>query len=252
MIALSGLHKLRSLSCNLPIIHSPTLMAVAQLPNLTDLSISGNPDSQNDLLWDLSWRDRIPPGSFPALKSLTVDLGTSYNTEQFFKFLPLTGLNGVNIILAQGDLQFISTLCRASPQLTDLDILHFNGIDHEDEEIMIGRISSGLFEHLSRLPMMQSFELDGAILDFPDVWRTIARAWPNIREINCIGQVMQLEDLQLISSGIPNLRRIKCKFDFENAVRTVERRWRPTGNTPSYPELKYMCVKRVDGLAPSA
>ncbi|KAG8736611.1 hypothetical protein FRC10_009128 [Ceratobasidium sp. 414] len=237
---LSSFQDLRALRSAPMILQSPVLELVAQLPCLKCLTVQPNHTGAN---WDPSLCQQLPPGSFPALDTLTLELGNSHDAKKFWELIPLPNLKGLDLSLrsvpSDDELSFIPTLCQASPQITSLQ-LDFPawGEPHE--------IGTEVFEHLARLPLDQTFSLEGAILDFEDAWVKIATVWPHLKKVSCIDQSAGLDDLLFLSSNLPQLKYVKCDLDLEEATLTVTYGWRPDGQPPFYPGLMDLVIKRFE------
>ncbi|KAG9090132.1 hypothetical protein FRC06_001203, partial [Ceratobasidium sp. 370] len=238
--ALPSFQNLRFLISTPVILQSPVLELVAQLPCLKRMTIQPNYPGAN---WDPSSCQQLPPGSFPALDTLVLSLGTSRDANRFWELIPLPNLKDLDLTMESvandNELQFIPTLCRASPQITSLQ-LSFPAFNEPHG------ISARMFEHLARLPLDRIFSLECAILDFEGAWFDIADAWPHLKMIRCLDQPTGLTDLLYLSSSLPGLEYVKCDLDLEQAARTVQYNWRPAGQPPFFPNLTDLIIKQFE------
>ncbi|KAG8719674.1 hypothetical protein FRC08_002273 [Ceratobasidium sp. 394] len=229
------------------IIQSSALQLLSQLPKLADLWIRAESGIRP---WVSSLREQLPPGSFPALKTLSVDFEKSGDVKKFWEFIPLAGLEKAYIsigLIGDGDQsEFIPTLCQASPNIKHLRLTFSIQSELDEEDREIHRISVDMFEHLARLPLDNFLSLGCARLDFDDAWARIAQLWPSLGEINCIHQPMRLDELMLLSAALPNLHRVECDLDLEQAMQVVERNWQPVIGYPFYPSLRFLIVKEFE------
>ncbi|KAG8682056.1 hypothetical protein FRC08_015210 [Ceratobasidium sp. 394] len=222
------------------IIQSPVLELVAQLPCLECLVVyTIYPGAK----WDPSRCQQLPPGSFPALESLTAELRSPHDAKRFWELIPLPNLKELELDMGpstdDNELQFIPTLCRGSPQITSLQ-LRFRGL--EEPHV----ISSEMFEHLACLPLKETFSLDSAILDFVGAWVRVASAWPHLKTIYCLDQPTNLDHLLLLCSNLPDLKYINCDLDLEDAAQTIECNWRPDGRPAFYSNLAGLTIKQFE------
>ncbi|KAG8717472.1 hypothetical protein FRC09_014226 [Ceratobasidium sp. 395] len=148
----TGFQNLWSLVSSPVIIQSSALQMLARLPNLTNLWIRAQSDTTP---WNSSLCEQLPPSSFPALKSLRIDLETCRDVKRFWELIPLANLEWATVSIAStsevGD-EFIPTLCRASPHLKSLG-LEFSSQSDLDEDGEIHMVPLNTFEHLARLPL---------------------------------------------------------------------------------------------------
>ncbi|KAG8717473.1 hypothetical protein FRC09_014227 [Ceratobasidium sp. 395] len=238
-----GFQNLHHIMSNTLILQPDALRRLAQLPNLTNIWAQAEPDT---LPWNSSSCGQLPPDSFPALKSLSLDLETCRDVRRFWELVPLANLETATVSIASTneiENEFIQTLCRASPNTKSLRLAfpRQDGLDEEDDQIHM--IPLDMFEHLARLALKDMFSLSLAKLNFDDGWVRIAAAWPSLREIDCLRQPMRLDQLLLLSISLPNLYRVQCDLDLEHAARAVERNWQPSGDAPSFPSLCYLTIK---------
>ncbi|KAG9118337.1 hypothetical protein FRC07_007203 [Ceratobasidium sp. 392] len=157
--SLSGFQRLRHFISSPIMIQSSALRLLAQLPNLSELWIKTTPDTPP---WDSSLCQRLPPGSFPALKSLSINLETCRDVKKFWELVPLPTLEAAYVTIKskgdddEGQGEFIPTLCQTSPNIKRLR-LTFSSPPDEDEAVHM--ISLGMFEHLARLSLgLANFE----------------------------------------------------------------------------------------------
>ncbi|KAG9075230.1 hypothetical protein FS749_013127 [Ceratobasidium sp. UAMH 11750] len=237
---LSSFQDLHALICTPMILQSPVLELVAQLPCLEHLTVCPNYPGAN---WDPSRCQQLPTGLFPALESLTIELRSSHDAKWFWELIPLPNLKDLDLTvwpaIGNNKLQFIPTLCQASPRITSLQ-LSFHGLLGGEPH----RISVEMFEHLAHLPLNQTFSLDSAMLDFEEPWVKVAGAWLHLKKISCLDQSARLSDLLFLSSNISELECIKCDLDPEHAARTVGYNSRLDGALVSYPDLTDLVIKQ--------
>ncbi|KAG8719671.1 hypothetical protein FRC08_002270 [Ceratobasidium sp. 394] len=234
---LSGFKNLRRLASTSVVIQPSVLQLVAQLPHLNTLSIGpiGSPD------WDSSSCEQVPTGGFPALNNLTLCLANLQDAKQFWELVPLGMLKKLDLTILvanRGKSEFISRLCRASPQITELGLNFTNyrgGWAYE--------IDADTFEHMARLPIT-SCSFDGVKLEFEDAWAKVASSWPNLRSIKCGDQPTNLEDLIFLSSSLPKLETIECELDLDYAAEAIESNWSPVGQPSFYPQLRLLTFRK--------
>ncbi|KAG8709303.1 hypothetical protein FRC08_018423, partial [Ceratobasidium sp. 394] len=228
MHVLSSFKNLGHLVSTPTILHSAALQVVAQLPCLHTLSI----DSYFSGYWDSSSCEQVPVGGFPALSNLMLRLRNSQDAKQFWEFIPLGMLKKLVLTIEDPDdeFEFISTLCRTSPQITDL-VIKFGKFEKYRRQVY--KMSADVFEHLARLPI-ESCSFKKTELEFEGAWVRVAGAWQNAKSIEFLHQPTSLEDLFVLSSSLPHLKSIGCKFDLAHAAFTVGPNWSPVGQPPFY------------------
>ncbi|KAG9093822.1 hypothetical protein FRC06_011368 [Ceratobasidium sp. 370] len=227
---LSSFKHLRHLVSTPVVIQSAALQLVAQLPNLSTLSIKPNECSGH---WDPSLCELVPASGFPALSDLTLLLEEPQDTKQFWELIPFRALKNLDLAITSrsryDEPEFIPVLCQTSPLISRL-------------RLAFGRwaltITADMFEHLARLPI-ESCSLVRAKLDFEGAWAKIAGSWPSLKSIEC-SQSADLDDIFFLSSNLPNLENLDCSFDLERAARRVESNWMPVGRPPFYPNLRHL------------
>ncbi|KAG8735388.1 hypothetical protein FRC10_010668 [Ceratobasidium sp. 414] len=240
MEALSNFKHLGHLVSTPIVLQSSALQTVARLPRLTTLSIKPN----NRGHWDSSLCEQVPAGGFPVLSDLTLHLKKPQDAKRFWELLPLGVLKKLDLTLEvpSDNSEFISTLCGTSPQITELALR----LDESNRDYQrVYRINADMFEHLARLPM-ESCSFESVKLGFEGAWAKVASSWPNLRFIECLDQPTTLEDLLVLSSNLPKLENIKCRFDLERAARTVGADWSPTGRPAFYPGLLNLVSSRTN------
>ncbi|KAG8712126.1 hypothetical protein FRC08_014999 [Ceratobasidium sp. 394] len=223
------------------VLQSTGLQTVARLPRLNTLSIKPAGSGH----WDSSLCEQMPADSFPVLSDLTLCLEKPRDATQFWVLIPLRMLKKLDLTITapHGDnSEFISTLCRTSPQITEL-ALRFP--ESERCYRWTYRISAEVFEHLARLPI-ESCLFESATFDFEGSWAKIGGSWPNLRFLECLSQPADLEDLLVLSSSLPRLESVGCQFDLERAARTVGANWSPVGRPPFYPSLLKLVSPRTN------
>ncbi|KAG9126406.1 hypothetical protein FRC07_003555 [Ceratobasidium sp. 392] len=226
-LSLCDLRNLRYLSSTLAVIHSPALEFIGQLPNLSELYVRPRERLYQPLLtWDSSRCKQLPANAFPALQTLRIQLDRSLDVKRFWELVPLAGLKNVYISLespSDDEFQFIPVLCEGSPRITTLELCL---PEQDDLHVM----PSDTFEYLARLPLGGSFLVNLVLLDFDRAWVRIGAAWPNLKRISCLYQRIGLQDLLMLSSGLPNLEYIACDLNVEWVLALViGRNWRPAG-----------------------
>ncbi|KAG9074625.1 hypothetical protein FS749_013790 [Ceratobasidium sp. UAMH 11750] len=230
MHVLSSFKNLGHLVSTPIILHSAALRVVAQLPSLQTLSI-GSTWSSGD--WDSSLCEQIPVGGFPALSNLTLQLKKPQDAKRFWELIPLGVLKKLVLTLDGPDkFEFIPTLCRKSPRITDLVIKFGESKEYRGQ---VYNMSADVFEHLARLPI-ESCSFEQTELDFEGAWVRVAGAWQNAKSIEFLDQPTSLEDLFVLSSSLPHLKSIGCKFDLAHAAFTVGPNWSPVGQPPFHSE----------------
>ncbi|KAG9121453.1 hypothetical protein FRC07_002587 [Ceratobasidium sp. 392] len=247
--SLSSFQRLRHLISTPIMIQSSALRLLAELPNLKDLWIKTESDTPP---WDPSLCEQLPPGSFPVLESLSINLETCRDVRRFWEIVPLATLEKAYVSIKstsdddEGEGEFIPTLCQSSPKINSLRLTFSSQLDLDEEDREVHLISLDMFEHLARLPLKDFLSLGYAKLDFEDAWTRIARAWPSLTHIDFLHQPMRLAELALLTTNLPNLCRIECDLDMEHAVQAVGRNWQPGGEHASFPNLRLIIVKEFD------
>ncbi|KAG9073875.1 hypothetical protein FRC06_011095, partial [Ceratobasidium sp. 370] len=236
---LSSFKDLRRLTSSPVVIQSEALQFVAQLPYLDTLSIG---PCKGGTHWDSSLCEKVPADGFPALTDLTLHLDEPGDAMRFWELVPLGALKKLDLTLVAGDDEspFISTICRASPQIANLGLTFVEG---EDEWTY--PISADVFEHLACLPI-ESCSFNRATLEFEGAWAKIAGSWPNLRLFECHAQSADLEDLLALSSKLPKLETLECDLDLDYAADDIETNWSPVGQPSVYPQLRRLSFYKPD------
>ncbi|KAJ1302245.1 hypothetical protein OPQ81_001066 [Rhizoctonia solani] len=239
-------HNLCSVTLGFVALDPRVLVSLGTLPNLESLNIDESTGGEE-------WIDSesppisLPDGSFPALRHLGISV--------YFGCLAIYQIWNINAlvqcltsisvpILGIGDpaeaCNFIRTICKASPLVTDLCV---NSI----RSPRIDFLSSAIIDYLAQLP------LERLRLSWKDLSNQycggeyFVRAFPNMKSLRIRGYTFSFKDLVLMAKYMPELQYLSVLIEV-NVGWPTRQELPALGLAPSPSQLELHFVSSGSGL----